>query len=624
MTSDPNRTGVQARFRARFRISFRIAGIGAAVLLVIAALVAGACGNPGGGSSEDEVSDDLVTGGTTIDDVESFAALITELGYDWSIPEIAIQREWASEAGSLLQIEQPEARFEVYRFEDRASLASALARMQSGAIVDLPEDAIGWSTGRVLIFLLANDEVEPVLNQLTAVLDEPVLVTGAVGVIVDAVGDDGEADASGSEEGAEPDAPDDDSAGGGDNPRPPEASTSSGNVAVRAGIGTYCWSGDNVAICGDSIGIITGHGVLEVESGSAFAFQSDLPWEELREAFVTASSRAETEELGSGSDWRAWAAVDGRPLPFTVENGLTVTADLEPGEYIVNLSFFFGGNDVQYGILLTVPAGTVSTPPSSDSGSDSGAEPDPNEEPDTPTTRDLAPLPPGDSSFVIGKPFFLEPGRTASLDEGGFGLVFQAVLGDSRCPLDVTCVWAGEVSVELRLTSAMSSSTFQLTLPGAPAYFTPPSEPTGEFEVVGLLLLPEPYSEVLIPASGYRLLLQVNRVGEDNGVARVETQAPIESVTVNVAESFPPQYFVAIESGLPNGCARFERIDVEREGATIRLTVLNTVPAPSAELACTLIYGIISNTVALGSDFEPGVEYLVVVNDQMSQTFVAQ
>ena len=75
MTSDPNRTGVQARFRARFRISFRIAGIGAAVLLVIAALVAGACGNPGGGSSEDEVSDDLVTGGTTIDDVESFAAL---------------------------------------------------------------------------------------------------------------------------------------------------------------------------------------------------------------------------------------------------------------------------------------------------------------------------------------------------------------------------------------------------------------------------------------------------------------------------------------------------------------------------------------------------------------------
>ncbi len=338
------RTSFRTARRTRFRIGFRSAGIAGALLLVIAALVAGACGNPGSGSSEDEVSDDLVTGGTTIDDVESFAALLTELGYDWSILEIAIQREWASQAGSLLHIEQPEAQFEVYRFEDRTSLASVLARMQSGAIVDLPEDAIGWSTGRVLIFLLANAEVEPVLNQLRAVLDEPVLVTGAVGVIVATVGDDGEADESGS---AEPGAPDDDSADGGDNPRPPEASASAGNVAVRAGIGTYCWSGDNVAICGDSIGIITGHGVLEVESGSVFAFQSDLPWDTLREVFVTASSRAETEELGSGSDWRAWAAFDGRPLPFTVEDGLTVTADLEPGEYIVNLSFFFGGNDVQ-------------------------------------------------------------------------------------------------------------------------------------------------------------------------------------------------------------------------------------------------------------------------------------
>jgi hypothetical protein len=288
------------------------------------------------------------------------------------------------------------------------------------------------------------------------------------------------------------------------------------------------------------------------------------------------------------------------------------------------LSFFFGGNDVQYGILLTVSGGTVSTPPSSDSGSDSGAEPDPIEQPDPPTAPDPTPLPPGESSFVIGKPFFLEPGRTASLDEGGFGLVFQAVLGDSRCPLDVTCVWAGEASVELRLTSAMSSSTFRLTLPGAPAYFTPPSEPTSEFEVVGLLLLPEPYSEVMIPASGYRLLVQVNRVGEDDGPTRVETLAPIESVMVNVAESFPPQYFVAIESGLPNGCARFERIDVARDGTTIRLTVLNTVPAPSAELACTLIYGIVSNTVALGSDFEPGVEYSVVVNETVTEIFLAQ
>ena len=37
----------------------------------------------------------------------------------------------------------------------------------------------------------------------------------------------------------------------------------------------------------------------------------------------------------------------------------------------------------------------------------------------------------------------------------------------------------------------------------------------------------------------------------------VVVAAPIESVEVIIAESFPPQYFLKVKSGLPNGCVRF-------------------------------------------------------------------
>ena len=99
--------------------------------------------------------------------------------------------------------------------------------------------------------------------------------------------------------------------------------------------------------------------------------------------------------------------------------------------------------------------------------------------------------------------------------------------------------------------------------------------------------------------------------------------APIESAEIVVAESFPPQYFVAIVSGLPNGCVEFERIDLTRDGTTIQIDVWNRVPEPTAEIACTLVFGLADHNVALGSDFEPGVEYTVQIND-ITRSFVAQ
>ena len=103
----------------------------------------------------------------------------------------------------------------------------------------------------------------------------------------------------------------------------------------------------------------------------------------------------------------------------------------------------------------------------------------------------------------------------------------------------------------------------------------------------------------------------------------ISAPAPIGRVEIKVAESFPPQYFVDVVSELPNGCARFDSIETSRTGDTIRLVVVNLVPDPRSKVACTMIYGTVQHYVALGTDFEPGHTYTVVVND-VTETFQAQ
>lgn len=102
----------------------------------------------------------------------------------------------------------------------------------------------------------------------------------------------------------------------------------------------------------------------------------------------------------------------------------------------------------------------------------------------------------------------------------------------------------------------------------------------------------------------------------------VEAPAPIDGLTINIAESFPPQYMLVIESGLPNGCAKFGAYDVKRDGDTVSVRVTNNVPADQ-NTACDMSYGTVETTVNLGSDFEPGATYTVLVNDK-STTFTAQ
>ena len=51
----------------------------------------------------------------------------------------------------------------------------------------------------------------------------------------------------------------------------------------------------------------------------------------------------------------------------------------------------------------------------------------------------------------LNAPFTLRVGQSAVLDEPAVTVTFTAVPHDSRCPVDVMCVWSGDAVVQLTL-----------------------------------------------------------------------------------------------------------------------------------------------------------------------------
>jgi len=103
------------------------------------------------------------------------------------------------------------------------------------------------------------------------------------------------------------------------------------------------------------------------------------------------------------------------------------------------------------------------------------------------------------------------------------------------------------------------------------------------------------------------------------GSERVE--APIDGLDVAVMESFPPQYLLQIQAGLPSGCAEKAGFEASRSGDVITVKVYNAMPQGAT--ICTMIYGMYDVNLNLGSDFVSGQTYTVVVNDKR-MTFTAQ
>lgn len=93
-------------------------------------------------------------------------------------------------------------------------------------------------------------------------------------------------------------------------------------------------------------------------------------------------------------------------------------------------------------------------------------------------------------------------GETAPIAGTSASVRFLGVIEDSRCPTDTTCVWAGEVKVNLEiLERSKDSRTVELKI--------------GENAKAGSRVItleqvePQPRSNVRIAANGYRATLKM-------------------------------------------------------------------------------------------------------------------
>jgi hypothetical protein len=71
----------------------------------------------------------------------------------------------------------------------------------------------------------------------------------------------------------------------------------------------------------------------------------------------------------------------------------------------------------------------------------------------------LTPAAYGSDAVPIGQEFVLKPGQTIAIKHTRINIMFDAVLKDNRCPIDLNCVWAGNAEVKLVLGRKSKQTT---------------------------------------------------------------------------------------------------------------------------------------------------------------------
>ena len=106
----------------------------------------------------------------------------------------------------------------------------------------------------------------------------------------------------------------------------------------------------------------------------------------------------------------------------------------------------------------------------------------------------------------LGEEFELAVHQTAQITAEKISVTFQEVLEDSRCPVDVTCIWAGLAEVSLQVT--VSGQERELSLS------TSPPENSAVFEHYTFWLIsvrPVPRANQNIVRSAYFVTLRVDK-----------------------------------------------------------------------------------------------------------------
>lgn len=266
-----------------------------------------------------------------------------------------------------------------------------------------------------------------------------------------------------------------------------------GGDEVQLGLGSYCWHGGagQPGLCADMIGHITNVEPLAVAAGETVFLSSQLVLANA-EIQLHAWSVEDDEPIERGPDWLAWRSSDrSERLPLTVGDvGIAFEADLAPGLYVVSAFVVVPQGDVSYGLLLRIDG--------------------------------AAPV----DMISLGTPLTLNVGWTVGIEGSAETLTFAGVVSDSRCPADVTCVWAGEALLAFELAQVDTTIARSMTLsPGSSA-----SGVLGRYRLTVSELSPEPKSTTTIPPGSYEATLAVERLPalpSGSGVEGVVTLGPL-------------------------------------------------------------------------------------------------
>jgi hypothetical protein len=97
--------------------------------------------------------------------------------------------------------------------------------------------------------------------------------------------------------------------------------------------------------------------------------------------------------------------------------------------------------------------------------------------------------------------------QVGRIDRTALVITFEAIAEDSRCPTGVDCIWAGDVSVTLRLESREAAAervTLHLNTSAREALH-------GDHRVTLVAVAPHPKAGEKIEAASYRVTLRVEK-----------------------------------------------------------------------------------------------------------------
>ena len=119
-------------------------------------------------------------------------------------------------------------------------------------------------------------------------------------------------------------------------------------------------------------------------------------------------------------------------------------------------------------------------------------------------------LAPGTAVEVrVGESFTLAVGETATLPGAGISVRLVAISTDSRCPIDVNCVWAGDVAVALRAT-VVGGAPETLELHHPTEVMGPRRVAVGGHWIELVRVEPAPVSDGPIPEADYRATFRLD------------------------------------------------------------------------------------------------------------------